>query len=435
MFRYLPEQASDIAHKVDWIHNWVTDISVFFTVAIVGTMLYYAIRYRQRDGKDHETPRIEGDHTLEIIWTVVPTIICIFIAIAGLNIHREMRTPPADTLDIQVWAKQWAWRFEYPNGEKTYNQFTVPIGKPVKFIMKSEDVLHSFFIPEMRVKSDVLPNMFTYVWFRPIKVGSYTTYCTEYCGKDHSAMLASANVVSEAEYDRWLNDNTEELIRARSTPAQVGYKLYSERGCNACHSLNGVNGVGPSFKDLWGKDESLKGGEKVKVDENYLHESILNPNAKVVEGYNPIMPAFEGQLSEDEVAALIAFIKDIDVFAAKAAATQAVAASAEPAKDPASMTPEERGKEFYNNQANLCVTCHSLDGSARVGPSFQAIYGRQGKLADGTEYVADDAYIKRSILKPQEQVVEGFAPSMPAYEGRVTDEQLNDIIAFMKTLK
>ncbi|MCB0338071.1 MAG: cytochrome c oxidase subunit II [Bdellovibrionales bacterium] len=440
MFRFLPEQASDFAYKVDWLNNWITDLSVFFTVLIFGAAILFAIIYRRKDGKDHETPQIEGDHRLEILWTVIPTIIVIFIGYYGYAIHREMRIPPSDTLDIHVSARKWTWDFEYANGKKTNSEFTVPVNKPIKMIMRSSDVLHSFFIPSMRVKNDVLPNRYTYVWFRPIKTGTYQTFCTEYCGLNHSAMLAKLHVVSESEYERWLNDNSEEIRRNSMTPAERGQKLYSEKGCNACHSINGTPIVGPTFKGLWNKKEELVDGSSLTVDENYLEESILNPNAKIVQGFAPnLMPAFEGQLSSEEVTSLIAFIKEVDSFAQEASSTSdstdsgsAASDTSVSAEDLAAMTPEQRGKHIY--ETNLCMTCHSIDGSRLVGPSFKGIVGRSGKLADGSSYVADEAYIKHSVLKPNDQVVEGYVPAMPSFEGKLSDDQLNDVIAFMKSL-
>lgn len=434
MFRYMPEQASDFAPNVDWLNNWITDISLFCLVAICAVMLYYAIRYRHRPGVKRETPQILTSHFLEITWTVIPTLICIFIAFYGVVYYRDMRDPPSNTLDIQVWGKKWDWRFEYPNGKKTFKEFTVPVNQPIRLVMKSEDVLHSFFIPAMRVKKDVLPSEYTYLWFRPVKVGTYQTFCTEYCGTNHSAMLAKVHVVSQAEYDRWLNDNSEELIRLRTPPGEVGKKLFTERGCNACHSLDGSRLVGPSFKGLWGKDERLVGGATAKVDENYVQESILNPNAKVVEGYAPVMPAFAGQLNDQEISALIAFIKDVEKYSTQptAATVAATTTAAAVQKDPATMTPVERGEKIYREK--LCVSCHSIDGSRLVGPSLKGVVGRSGKLADGSSYTADEAYLKESILNSTAKVVEGYPPAMPPYAGQLSDSDIADVIAFMKSL-
>lgn len=431
MFRFLPEQASEFAPSVDWLNNLITDISVFFTVAIVGSMIYFAIRYRRRNGVDHETDRIEGSHLLEIIWTAVPTVICIYVAAYGYVIFEDLRAIPNDkeAVVINVQGQKWKWDFEYANGKKTTGEFVVPVNEPIKLIMTSTDVLHSFFVPAMRVKSDVIPKQYTYLWFKPVKTGEYHTFCTEYCGTNHSGMLARLRVVSKAEYERWLADDSEALRMSRMKPSDLGKTLYVQKTCNVCHSLDGSRLVGPSFLKLYGREEEMESGEKITADENYIKNSIINPNAQIVKGYAPAMPSFSGQLSDDEIHALIAFIKTIDGSAPVAVSAPAAAPAA---VDP-NMSPADRGKQIYNTR--LCVTCHSLDGSKLVGPSFKGLYGRSGKLADGSAYTADDAYIKNSILKPNAQVVEGYQPLMPPYEGQLNDEQIADVIEYLKTLK
>lgn len=434
-FKYLPEQASDFAHSVDWLNFFVGDLSVFFTVAIVGAMLWFAFRYRRRDGVDHETPHIEGSAVLETIWTVVPTIVCIFVAAYGVIVYKEMREAPGDAMDITVVGKQWLWEFEYKNGKKTTNELVVPVDRPIRLVMTSRDVLHSLFIPAMRIKKDVVPGTYMTQWFRAIKTGTYPIFCTEYCGTNHAAMLAQLRVLPEAEYERWLADDSEALRMARMKPSDVGKELFVKKGCNACHSLDGSRLVGPSFLKLMGRSEKMIDGTELTVEENYLKESILNPNAKIVETFAPnLMPAFAGQLSDDEVHGLIEFIKTID--GSQSAAPVAPAASAAKALSPeerAKLSPVERGKLL--SQEKICATCHSLDGSKLVGPSWKGLYGRSGKLADGSSYTADDAYLKHSILKPAEQVVEGYAPSMPPYEGQLSDADIADIIEYIKTVK
>ncbi|MCO6429377.1 MAG: cytochrome c oxidase subunit II [Deltaproteobacteria bacterium] len=430
MFRYLPEQASDFAHKVDWINNLITDISVFFTVAIVGSMIAFAIIWRKRDGKDHETPRIEGSHFLEAVWTIVPTIISIYVAAYGYVIFDEMRDIPEDAPTVNVTGQMWRWDFLYPNGKKTTGELVVPVDEPVKLLMTSRDVLHSFFIPAMRVKMDVIPKQFTSLWFRPVKTGEYRVFCTEYCGRDHSSMLASLRVLSKADYERWLNDRSDEAKAARMKPADLGKELYTQKGCNACHSLDGSRLVGPSFLKLYGKEEALADGTTVKVDENYLSSSITNPNAQIVAGFPPnMMPSFAGQVTDDELFAMIEFIKSIEEpqQAAPAAVVQEDAAAL------AAMSPEQRGKRIY--ETKLCITCHSLDGSPLVGPTFKGLYGKSGKLADGSTYVADEEYIRNSVYDPASKVVEGFAPAMPSFQGQLSEEDVKDLIEFLKTVK
>ncbi len=431
MFRFLPEQASEVAPKIDWIHNLITDLSVFFTVAIVGAMIYFAIRYRERDGKPHETPRIEGSHLLEIVWTVVPTIISFIIAYYGIVYYWDLRAVPSDALTINVRAQKWKWDFEYANGKATTGEFVVPVNKPVKLVLKSRDVLHSFFVPAMRVKSDAIPNRFTYVAFTPVKTGTYQTFCTEYCGDLHSAMLAKLHVVSQDEYDRWVNDNSEEKLKQMMKPSDRGKILYSQKGCNACHSLNGTPGVGPTWLKAWGKSGEFSDGAKYSFDENYVHTSIINPNSQIVKGFTPnVMPSFAGQLSDPEIEDLISFIKTLDGSNPEAQAAPAAVPAAAGA-DLEKMSPAERGKHWY--ETKLCMTCHSLDGSRLVGPSFKGIYGRSEKMVDGSSVTSDDAYLKESMLAPTAKVVEGYPPAMPA--GLVDEKQAEDLIEFLKTVK
>jgi len=433
MFRFLPEQASEVAPKIDWIHNLITDLSLFFTVAIVGAMIYFAIKYRERNGQPHETPQIEGSHLLEIIWTVVPTIISAIVAYYGVIYFWDLRAVPSDAMTINVRAQKWKWDFEYDNGKSTTGEFYVPVNKPIKLVMRSRDVLHSFFVPSMRVKSDVIPYRYTYVSFKPVKTGTYQTFCTEYCGDWHSGMLAKLHVVSEQEFERWVNDDSEAKLKSMMKPSDRGKVLYQGKGCNACHSLNGTPGVGPSWLKIYKHEGEFADGSKYVADENYIHNSILQPNLQIVKGYAPnIMPSYAGQLVDGEIDDLIAFMKTLDGSnpEAKAAAAAAPAAATSEA-DLAKLSPAERGKHWY--ETKLCATCHSLDGSARVGPTFKGVYGKQHKLTDGSTIVADDAYLKESMLNPMAKVVEGYPPAMPA--GLVDEKQAEDLIEFLKTVK
>lgn len=432
MFRYLPEPASEVAPRIDWLHNIITDLSVFFTVAIVGAMLYFAIRYRQKGDTPHETPRIEGSNLLEVIWTVVPTLICVFIAYYGSVIYLDMVDVPADeeVVEIYVKARKWQWDFEYPNGKQTTNQFVLPVNKQAKLILRSSDVLHSFFLPEMRVKNDAIPGTFTYVTFKPVRTGDYNAFCTEYCGKDHSSMMAKLTVVSEDEYDRWLTDRSAELAKAAMSPIDLGRNLYTEKGCNACHSLSGQKIIGPSFLESFGQARTFTDGSTGVVDEEYISQSIQYPNDKIVEGYPPNqMPAFEGQLTADEIQGIIAFIKSVD----GSAPVEEVSAAEEVDVDSAALSPVQLGQKIY--ETKLCKTCHSLDGSKLVGPSFKGLYGRKGTLQDGSAYEANDTYIKQSILEPMSQLVEGYAGGMPPYAGQLSDEEITAVIEFLKTVE
>lgn len=439
MFRYLPEQGSELAPEIDWIHNLITDLSVFFTVAIVGAMVYFAIRYRRRDGKDHETPRIEGSHALEIIWTVVPTLVSIFLAYYGVVTYKKMRAVPENALTINVTGQKWQWNFQYENGKQIGGkgaEFVVPVNQPVKLVMTSRDVLHSFFIPSMRVKMDVVPGRYTYLTFNPVRTGQYPVFCTEYCGQQHSGMLASLRVVAPAEYQTWLTDRSAELALASVPPSERGRALYSGKGCNACHSLDGTRLVGPSWLKLYDREEKMSDGSVIKADENYIRESIHEPLKHIVEGYQPVMPSYQGQLTDDEITSLIAFIKSLDGSQPATLPKPAALAKKEEA-DWSKLSPAERGKRWVIQKAQpACSSCHSLDGSKLVGPSFKGLYGAPQELEGGATVAADDAYLAESILNPMAKVVKGYAPAMPpVYASQLKEQDVKDIIEFIKTLK
>jgi cytochrome c oxidase subunit 2 len=436
MLGLLGEQGSDFAHKVDFANDIVTIISVICTVAIVGAMLYFAVIYRQRDGKDHETPAIEGNNTLEVIWTVFPTLVCIWVAWLGFDSFVDLRSPPPDAMEINVTGRKWAWDFQYKNGKRTTSELVVPVDQPVKLIMTSKDVLHSFFVPVMRTKMDVIPGRYTYEWFRPIKTGDFQVFCTEYCGDEHSKMLARLKVLPKAEFERWLADDSEEKKLAALKPSDRGRELYVGKQCVTCHSLDGSARVGPTWLKSFGKEGKLADGSSYKMDENYIRESILYPQKKTVAGYPAMgMPSYQGQLSDDDITGIIEFIKTVDgsqkVEAAPVLATQKKASAAA-----AGASPADRGKALINDAGNLCATCHSIDGSKMVGPSFKGLWGRKEKISDGSEVVVDEAYIKESIWKPAAKIVAGYGPVMPAmYEGKLTEENVNDIIEYLKTLQ
>jgi len=442
MFRFLPEQASAHAADVDWINNLITDLSVFFTVAIVGSMIYFAIRYRRKGGVDHDTPRIEGSHTLEAIWTIVPTVVCIFIGYYGVAIYKEMRTVPANALNITIWGQKWQWDFEYeykdaegkPQVKKIGGknvEWVVPVNRPIKLVMQSRDVIHSFFIPAMRVKRDVIPGQWNYISFTPIKTGKFPVFCTEYCGREHSNMMANLSVVSEAEYYRWVQDRSAEMAMAGLAPSERGKQLYTAKGCNACHSLDGSRVLGPSFLKVYGAKHKLTDGSEVDVDDNYIQESILHPMAKIVAGYSPVMPSFDGQLNPDELAALIAFIKAQDGSAP-------IVAAPPPAADEGwdKLTPAERGEKWVKGKAiPACTSCHSLDGSKLVGPTFKGLYLREEEMEGAGKVKADDAYIIESILHPGAKIVKGYQNMMPPVYGALKEQDFKDIIEYLKTVK
>ena len=310
---WIPEVASNLAEKVDGVLLVITIMSLFFFVLITVLLVYFAIRYRRRS-EDDETPYITGNETLEIKWTVIPSILLIVLFVYAYVVYKDMRTPPADAVEINVVGKQWLWTFEYYNGKKTLNELYVKLNMPVRMVMRADDVLHSFFVPAFRVKQDLLPGRYTQLWFTPTKVGTFDLFCAEYCGTGHSAMLGKVIVLSPEAYDIWENGVEVDGGPAVSglTPVELGEKLYKGKGCNACHSTDGSVLVGPSFKGLIGKTGELTDGSSYTADENYILQSILEPQSHMVKGFQPVMPSFKGILSDDDISALIAYMKTLN---------------------------------------------------------------------------------------------------------------------------
>ena len=310
---WIPEVASNLAGKVDGVLWLITLMSVVFFVLITVLLVYFAIKYRRKTEND-ETPYITGSEPLEIIWTVIPSILLIVLFVYGFVVYKDMRTPPADAVDINVTGKQWLWEFDYYNGKKTLNELYLKQNIPVRMVMRADDVLHSFFVPAFRVKQDLVPGRYTQLWFTPTKVGTFDLFCAEYCGTGHSKMLAKVVVLSPEAYDIW--ENGAEVDGgppvAGLTPVELGEKLYKEKGCNACHSVDGSVVLGPSFKGLVGRTGELADGKSYTADENYIMKSILEPQSELVQGYQPVMPSFKGILSDEDISALIAYMKTLN---------------------------------------------------------------------------------------------------------------------------
>lgn len=303
---WMPESVSTLAPTIDNLFYFVTWVSTILFIGVVAGMVYLAWKYRRRSAEDVPEP-VKESKVLEATWIVLPTLLVLVTFNWGFKAYIQAIVAPPDSYEIQVRGKQWLWEFEYPNGAITTNELRVPIGRPVKMIMSSTDVLHSFFVPAFRVKQDVLPNRYSTVWFQATKEGEYDIYCTEYCGTQHSGMLAKVMVQSQDEFNEWLESgggNYDEMPLP-----EYGEVLYTQQVCNTCHSVDGSQKVGPTFQGLYGKTEQLADGSSVQVDDNYLREAILEPGASIVAGYPNVMPASYGSLNERQVSALIAYIK------------------------------------------------------------------------------------------------------------------------------
>ncbi len=305
---FMPPANSTIAGEVDALFYFIYYTAlVMFAIVIAGSA-FFILKYRHK-GKKSFTSGMDHNFKLEVFWTVIPTILVFIVFAWGFKTYLKMNVAPRNAIEIKATGQKWFWSFDYPNGANSVNDLIVPANKPVKLLLSSRDVIHSFFVPDFRVKMDALPNRYTTLWFRAEQPGEHHLFCTEYCGTGHSAMLGKVKVVSEEEYNSWLNESGN--IPGGMTPVEYGADLYQKRACVTCHSIDGRAGVAPSFKGRFGTVETLSNGESVTVDENYLRESILSPRAKVVAGYQPVMPTFQGILNDQQIDALIAYIKSL----------------------------------------------------------------------------------------------------------------------------
>ena len=299
-----PERASTMAPRVDALYFALLGISAFFGLLIAGLIVYYAVKYRRRASGAIGTT-IPGGTALEITWTVVPFLITMVIFVWGASVYFAMANPPPGTLNVYVVGKQWMWKFQHLDGQREINELHVPVGRDIKLITTSEDVIHDFFVPAFRIKADVLPGRYVAIWFRATKPGRYHLFCAEYCGTRHSGMTGEVIVMEPSEYQAWLSGGAPE-----GSLASAGAKLFADLACNTCHRPD-AQGRGPVLDGLFGKTQSLQSGETVTVDESYVRESILNPSAKITAGFQPIMPTFQGIVSEEQLLALIEYVKSL----------------------------------------------------------------------------------------------------------------------------
>ncbi len=306
VFALFPERASTLAGEVDALFMFLVAITLFFTVGISLVVVGLAIRYRRRKA-DEQPVQIEGSLMLEIAWSVIPLLIALTTFFWGTRLYMKMFHRPADATPIYVVGKQWMWKIQHPDGRREINQLHVPVGERFRLVMTSEDVIHSFYIPAFRLKMDVVPGRYSTAWFEATKEGVYHLFCAEYCGTSHSAMKGEVVVLSPQAYEQWLAG---QAGARRETMAEAGARLFTERACVTCHD-GGPGALGPVLNGVFGAPVTLANGQVVIADESYLRESILNPLAKLVAGYPPVMPTYEGQLSEEQILQLIAYIRTL----------------------------------------------------------------------------------------------------------------------------
>ncbi|HZJ43276.1 MAG TPA: cytochrome c oxidase subunit II [Pyrinomonadaceae bacterium] len=324
----VPDSASTLSWKVDAIYFYLSGITLFFTLLISGILIFFVIRYRRRS--PYEIPRpIAGSHKLETLWTVIPFLISMTIFGWASSVYFQQYHPPDNAVEVYVVGKQWMWKIQHSTGQREINELHVPVGRKIKLIMTTEDVIHDFFVPAFRMKADVVPGKYTTQWFEATKTGTFHLFCAEYCGMNHSGMIGSVIVMEPREFDNWLSGNINS-----ASPAAAGQQLYQTLGCVSCHGANGEGGRGPTLAGLVGRKTPLVGGQEVVADEAYIRESILNPQAKLVEGFGPIMPTFQGQVSEDQLLQLLAFIKSLPGGSSQPQGTASPAASGSAAPRP-----------------------------------------------------------------------------------------------------
>lgn len=299
-----PPAASTVAGQVDSLYFFLIALTLFFSLSIAGTLIVFAVKYRRKHAGD-VGPIIHGSLPLELVWTIIPFLIAMVIFFWSAHIFFTIQRPPDETLEIYAVGKRWMWKFQHIDGQREINELHIPVGRPVKLTMTSEDVIHDVYVPAFRVKGDAIPGRYSTIWFTATTPGEYHLFCAEYCGTKHSGMVGKVVVMEAAGYQAWLTGSTGQLsLTAR------GAKLYQDLACNTCHLDNG-RGRGPSLQGVFSKQITLADGQTVVADEGYLRESILNPQAKITAGYQPQMPTFQGLVNEEGLLGLIAYIKTL----------------------------------------------------------------------------------------------------------------------------
>jgi len=307
--------ASGQAGRVDALFVTIAVIGGFFFFLTQGMLIYFAVKYRRRrPDRDNDTSTIEGNPLLEFLWILIPSLVVVFIFYYGWRVYTDLRVPVAGATEVHVNARQWMYEIKYPDGRTAINEIRVPQGKPVKFILSATDVLHGFYLPDFRVKMDMIPGRITTLWLQPDRPGQYQIFCTVYCGTGHSNMLAQLIVMPPREYAEWVeHGGRDEAGEGDREPLHKrGERVVKGAGCLNCHAVEGKEKIGPNFHGVYGSTVPLADGTSVKADEEYLRESIVDPGAKVVKGYPNVMPTYKATLKPEEVEAVVEFLKNPD---------------------------------------------------------------------------------------------------------------------------
>ena len=330
----LPESASTLSGDVDALYFYLCGVTIFFTLLVAGAIIFFVIRYRRRN--PFEIPRpIEGSNRLETLWSVIPLLIAMSFFFWGASLFYRQYRPPTNALEVYVVGKQWMWKFQHSTGQREINELHVPVRRKIKLIMTTEDVIHDVFVPAFRIKADIVPGRYTTEWFEATKPGRYHFFCAEYCGMNHSGMGGWVVVMEPTDYENWLSGNA-----GQGSPAAAGRGLFESLGCVSCHGANGEGGRGAALIGLFGSKVVLNNGQTLTADEGYLRESILNPQAKIVNGFGPIMPSFQGQLNEEQLLQVVAFIKSLSTAKPEAVTAKPPPPGTKPTATPTS-TPKK----------------------------------------------------------------------------------------------
>lgn len=392
---------------IDPVFMFIFGACLILLLGITTAMVVFVVRYR-RSRSPEPTSQVAGNLWLEVVWIVLPTLLVLVMFFYGWSGYLALRNVPKGAMEVTATARMWSWNFTYPNG-KTSAKLYVPVNKPVRVELVSLDVIHGFYVPAFRVKRDVVPGMKNYAWFVAGKSGSYDLFCSQYCGTNHSAMITTVEALPEAEFTAWLEQKVADGEHA-------GHELLEKHGCLGCHTLDGKPGVGPTLKGIWGRSVTvLSDGQErhITVDEAYLRRSLLEPNADVVKGFQPIMPPFAGVLKEGEIKGIIDYLR--------------TGGTVSSAKRDGRKLAQEKG----------CLGCHSLDGSRGVGPSFKGLFGAQVTVLKGrvrATVTADEGYLRESIRQPGAEVVEGFQTLMPVYP-ELSDDDVTALVEFIESVK
>ncbi len=438
-------------HIADSVMLFILAISVTFLVLITFFMIYFVFKYRKERNPTAE--QIEGNFPLEVIWTVIPTVLVLIMFYIGWAGFKSMRDAPEDAMQVNVFGQMWTWQFEYTNGKKD-KVLRVPAGRAVRLSLTSRDVLHSFYLPAFRIKEDMVPGMTNYLWFTAEKPGLYRILCTEYCGLGHSQMRTALVAMTEEEFLRWYAPG-----EAGIEFPYGGREILDVKGCIGCHSLDGAKKIGPTFKGIYERRSivTTRGEEReIMMDEAYMRRSILMPKADIVKGYPAVMPSYEGLLTDEEIREIIAFLKSgfteeppgkkkvkpaekertgkqvtpVQKFRAVAPLTGSEQ------KKGVTAVPQYDGKRLFNEWG--CPFCHSISHASKIGPGLGGVYNRKVVVITNRkerETVSDEAYLVRSILKPRYDIVKGYPPLMPSQAGFISNEELEALVEYLKALK